>query len=71
MTETICMEGPNKFKTVQYEPSCKFGHQDCINDWEYIKATYPDWYKYLTTHKGYSACCNTCEHSSEYDNEDK
>jgi hypothetical protein len=50
----------------RYEPSCKFGYEDCVYDPNYIKYHYPDWYKSL----GSPTECK-CEDGNGYDDEDK
>jgi methylenetetrahydrofolate dehydrogenase (NADP+)/methenyltetrahydrofolate cyclohydrolase len=69
---TICMEGPNQFKTVSYTPTCVHGYADCVFDPAYIKATYPSWYidLYGDTEPNENSCAN-CENGERYDDEDK
>lgn len=72
MPETICMEGENQFKKVNYKPCCKHGYDDCIYDPAYIHATYPEWYKKLYEDKlPTEVTCNHCENGERWDNEDK
>ena len=75
--ETLAMEGPNKFKSVQYKPTCRHGCTDCIHDPAYILVTYPHWYLNLygkvtpeqasTDPNG----CALCKDGEMYDDEDK
>lgn len=67
---TVAMEGPNKFKTVEYIPTCRYGYIDCICDRAYIKATYPEWYEELANRPGPDSC-DLCEDGDYYDDEDK
>lgn len=69
---TLCMEGPNQFKSVKYNPTCPHGYTDCVWDPAYIYATYPNWYKKL---KGDAlpteVACEACLNGERYDDEDK
>lgn len=67
---TTIMEGPDKFKTAFYTPTCKYGYCDCIYDDAYIKTTYPEWWEDLQNRDGIKAC-DLCVDGSEYDDEDK
>jgi hypothetical protein len=72
LVETLCMEGPNQFKTVSYKPTCPHGYTDCVWDPAYIHATYPNWYKKLcgdTLPK--ENPCEQCPNGERYDDEDK
>lgn len=62
MSETIVMEGKDRFKTVKYEPICFYGNYDCINDPAYIQATYPERYK-----KFYDNTCVFCNMERYYE----
>jgi hypothetical protein len=70
--KTICMEGKNQFKNVNYKPCCKHGYDDCIYDPAYIYATYPEWYKKLYGDKlPEEITCAHCENGERWDDEDK
>lgn len=79
LVDTFCMEGPDKFKTVYYKPTCQYGCEDCVMDPAYIKATYPEWYAELfgdlTPEKAAAtekrSSCYSCIDCSLYDDEDK
>lgn len=69
LSQTLAMEGEQKFHSVYYEPTCRYGYVDCIGDPAYIKATYPEWYKELVERGG--EFCGNCENGDCYDDEDK
>jgi hypothetical protein len=70
--KTICMEGENQFKNVNYKPCCKHGYDDCIYDPAYIYATYPEWYKKLYGNRlPEEVTCAHCENGERWDDEDK
>lgn len=76
LSETLAMEGPNQFKSVEYKPTCKFKNPDCIYDPAYIYATYPEWYAKLYGDKdpqeaAKEACTCCTEDHYRYDDEDK
>jgi hypothetical protein len=72
VSETVCMEGENQFKNVNYKPCCKHGYDDCIYDPAYIYATYPEWYKKLYGDKlPEEITCAHCENGERWDDEDK
>lgn len=72
LSETFCMEGPNKFTTVTYKPCCKHSYDDCIYDPAYIYNTYPNWYKDLYGDLlPEQVECEYCENGERYDDEDK
>lgn len=68
MPQTTVMEGVNRFKTVTYTPTCKYGFDNCVYDRAYIKATYPEWYEELIADGGIDC---QCENGERYDCEDK
>lgn len=73
---TLCMQGPNQFKTVKYRPTCHCGYPDCIWDPAYILATYPEWYTRLhgkDTNPEDVSCEKQgfCKDGERYDDEDK
>ena len=79
MAHTIAMEGPNRFRGVEYTPTCKYDMEDCIWDPAYIHATYPEWYEKLfgrltpeeaAAQEGHSCAMCTDDHFM-YDDEDK
>lgn len=76
-SRTMAMEGPNKFASVEYAPTCRHGCDDCIHDPAYIKATYPEWYAELYGPKTPkeaaqdSRGCAMCKEGELYDDEDK
>lgn len=59
--------------TNEYEPTCKFGYEDCICDPAYIKYVYPEWYTelYGDVTPGEVDDCYDCDNGSRYDDEDK
>lgn len=63
--DTICLQGKNRFKRVEYTPTCKFGIVDCVYDNAYIQATYPE------TYDKSNCTCKYCIDADKYDNEDK
>lgn len=72
LVETMCMEGPNQFKTVSYKPTCPHGYTDCVWDTAYIHATYPNWYKKLCGDTlPEENPCGQCPNGERYDDEDK
>lgn len=74
---TLAMEGADRFKRVEYKPTCRHGCDDCIYDPAYIKATYPDWYVELYGEKTPEEAalekngCVLCYCGERYDDKDK
>ena len=56
-----------------YNPTCRFGHDDCVNDPAYIFCYHKQWY-----HEMWGDVlpqdvtdCDSCAEGSDYDDEDK
>ena len=54
-----------------YEPACRLGSYDCVNDPAYIKCYHPVWYKELYGELTPEEVAKKCENNCHYDDEDK